>query len=101
MMVSNAEHSKSAETYFELIDYNERKKLSQLKIYIPTGRTHQIRVHLGSIGFPVLGDRKYGGQEAERVFLHAYQLTFPDPDKKSEECMVEAKIPENFMLQME
>lgn len=40
-----------------------------------TGRTHQIRVHLASRGLPVLGDTLYGGQPAERIYLHSCELT--------------------------
>jgi tRNA pseudouridine32 synthase / 23S rRNA pseudouridine746 synthase len=41
---------------------------------ILTGRTHQIRVHLASIGHAVLGDRRYGGKSAPRLMLHAWKL---------------------------
>jgi 23S rRNA-/tRNA-specific pseudouridylate synthase len=41
---------------------------------ILTGRTHQIRIHLASIGHPILGDRRYGGQPAARLMLHAWKL---------------------------
>jgi 23S rRNA pseudouridine1911/1915/1917 synthase len=51
-----------------------------------TGRTHQIRVHLASIGHPILGDRRYGGggDDArelglERPFLHAWRIAFDHP----------------------
>jgi 23S rRNA pseudouridine1911/1915/1917 synthase len=51
-----------------------------------TGRTHQIRVHLRSVGHPILGDRAYGGggDEARRLglsrpFLHAWRLSFAHP----------------------
>jgi 23S rRNA pseudouridine1911/1915/1917 synthase len=51
-----------------------------------TGRTHQIRVHLSSVGHPVLGDRRYGGggEDAralglERPFLHAWRIAFDHP----------------------
>ncbi|ETH07900.1 RluA family pseudouridine synthase [Bordetella pertussis] len=53
-----------------------------------TGRTHQIRVHLASSGFPIVGDDKYGTDEIRaafarrgfgRMFLHAHQLTLPHP----------------------
>ncbi|MBP5603330.1 MAG: RluA family pseudouridine synthase [Treponema sp.] len=40
-----------------------------------TGRTHQIRVHLSSKGFPILGDTLYGGQPASRIYLHSCELT--------------------------
>jgi 23S rRNA pseudouridine955/2504/2580 synthase len=65
-----------------------------LEAELKTGRTHQIRVHLASSGFPILGDEKYGDfalnkqlQKAndtrgalKRMFLHAYQITFTHPD---------------------
>lgn len=41
-----------------------------------TGKTHQIRVALKSLGSPILGDIRYGGSESERVFLHAFRLKF-------------------------
>ena len=41
-----------------------------------TGRTHQIRVHLASLGLPILGDATYGGQPAERMMLHCSAMTF-------------------------
>ncbi|WP_156513515.1 RluA family pseudouridine synthase [Bordetella ansorpii] len=53
-----------------------------------TGRTHQIRVHLASSGFPIVGDDKYGTDEVRaefarrgfgRMFLHAHSLTLPHP----------------------
>ncbi|MDB5797902.1 MAG: Ribosomal large subunit pseudouridine synthase [Paucimonas sp.] len=64
-----------------------------LEAELKTGRTHQIRVHLASSGFPILGDDKYGdfalnkslqkagGPQAalKRMFLHAHQLTFVHP----------------------
>lgn len=44
---------------------------------IETGRTHQIRIHLASIGHPVGGDRRYGGAPAARLMLHAWKLEHP------------------------
>lgn len=41
-----------------------------------TGKTHQLRVALKSIGAPILGDRRYGGTEHDRGYLHAFQLVF-------------------------
>ncbi|WP_133408401.1 TIGR01621 family pseudouridine synthase [Parashewanella tropica] len=43
-----------------------------------TGRTHQLRVALASIGSPILGDPLYGKHSADRCYLHAYQLEFED-----------------------
>lgn len=50
-------------------------KHSLVKVEIKTGRTHQIRVHLQSIGHPIVGDTKYGGNNAKRVMLHSQKLT--------------------------
>src|SRR5256885_8473123 len=53
-----------------------------LEVEIGTGRTHQIRVHLASIGHPVVGDRLYGASaEAAlgRYFLHAASIRFEQP----------------------
>ncbi|MBV9497163.1 MAG: RluA family pseudouridine synthase [Acidobacteria bacterium] len=50
---------------------------SRAEVEILTGRTHQIRIHLSSIGYPVLGDRRYGGAPAPRLMLHAWKLEHP------------------------
>ena len=48
-----------------------------IEVEIKTGRTHQIRIHLASIGHPVAGDRRYGGSKAARLMLHAWKLEHP------------------------
>jgi len=62
---------------------------SLLEVTIKTGRTHQIRVHLASLGYPILGDEKYGDYDQnkalqkvglKRMFLHAWQLKFFHPN---------------------
>lgn len=66
-----------------------------LDVHIITGRTHQIRVHMQSIGHPVLGDVIYGHKHlprAERLLLHAYSLSFTHPVTK-ERMYFEAKCP--------
>jgi 23S rRNA pseudouridine1911/1915/1917 synthase len=63
-------------------------RFSYLEVRISTGRTHQIRVHLASIGHALLGDRLYGAPasspdipELERFFLHAHRLSFRSPTR--------------------
>jgi 23S rRNA-/tRNA-specific pseudouridylate synthase len=56
-------------------------------VEIKTGRTHQIRRHLSSIGHPVVGDRRYGGAPAPRLMLHAWKL------EHGETGTLEAPIP--------
>lgn len=63
-----------------------------------TGRTHQIRVHMASIGHPIVGDKLYGGKKEKRSklslgrqFLHAFSLVFIDRDGVGREF--EAKLP--------
>ncbi|MBU3070053.1 TIGR01621 family pseudouridine synthase [Aestuariicella sp. G3-2] len=42
-----------------------------------TGKTHQLRVAMRSLGAPILGDKRYGGEDSDRTYLHAWQLSFP------------------------
>ena len=53
-----------------------------------TGRTHQIRVHLASLGAPVRGDRLYGGEEAPEMELHAWKLALRHPGTGDEVLFV-------------
>jgi 23S rRNA pseudouridine955/2504/2580 synthase len=53
-------------------------KTTLLAIRLHTGRTHQIRVQLSGRGFPILGDRKYGGPACPQgMLLHAWKLVLP------------------------
>jgi 23S rRNA pseudouridine1911/1915/1917 synthase len=65
-----------------------------------TGRTHQIRVHMASLGHPLLGDGTYAGRRkppvaVPRLMLHAHRLVFPHPETGAE-VAVEAPIPADF-----
>ncbi len=92
------------------------KKAALLEVRLETGRTHQIRVHLNHIGFPVLGDPVYGRgrlpsrgkrlrkKEAEtligRQALHAYRLEFDHPVGGAP-CALEAEPPRDFLDALE
>jgi tRNA pseudouridine32 synthase/23S rRNA pseudouridine746 synthase len=52
---------------------------SRLELEPITGRTHQLRLHLASIGHPIIGDTLYDGRKAERLMLHATRLAFDHP----------------------
>lgn len=79
----DATGGREASTAFEVRERFERGTL--LEAEPRTGRTHQIRVHLSSIGHPILGDRRYGGGGdarglgLERPFLHAWRIAFDHP----------------------
>ena len=70
---------KEARTRYDVVRYIANYTL--LEIRTETGRTHQIRVHLAAIGYPVVGDTTYGGKSAflSRQFLHACRLGFNLP----------------------
>jgi 23S rRNA pseudouridine955/2504/2580 synthase len=79
--------------------------ISRVSVAIETGRTHQIRVHLSSSGFAILGDAKYGDftrnrelQQAgfKRMYLHAWQLSFRHPVTAAT-MRLAADLPEDFL----
>lgn len=76
------------------------KKFSLLAVRIYTGRTHQIRVHLASLGFPILGDRLYAPPRARemapRQMLHAWRLCLAHPLSGQRLCF-QAPPPEDFL----
>jgi 23S rRNA pseudouridine1911/1915/1917 synthase len=75
---------KPARTRYEVVrTYHEPVEVSELRCTLETGRTHQIRVHLASIGHHVVGDARYGGDRQSlplsRPFLHAEHLGLDHP----------------------
>jgi 23S rRNA pseudouridine1911/1915/1917 synthase len=125
------ENARSAVSHYEVVRRlaNRFGKFTLVRVRIETGRTHQIRVHMASIGHPVVGDTLYGGagqltdqvaaQAAQskaarrkadperlrlgRNFLHAARLEFPHP-KTERPLLLEAPLPEeleSFLARLE
>jgi 23S rRNA pseudouridine1911/1915/1917 synthase len=123
--------ARTAVTHYEVVRRlaNRFGKFTLIRVRIETGRTHQIRVHMASIGHPVVGDTLYGGAgqltdqvasqaatskaarrktEPERLklgrnFLHAARLEFPHP-KTGKLLQLEAPLPaelESFLARLE
>ncbi len=91
-------HGKSAHSVVRL--RARWRSLSQLEVELKTGRTHQIRVHLSHLGFPLCGDAKYGDfvlnkallqQGLKRMYLHAQRLEFRHPTN-GERLTIEAPL---------
>lgn len=78
--VVDERHGQTAITHVQV----EQAGPKESKIYcvLDTGRTHQIRVHLASIGHPIIGDPLYSRQSAPRLQLHAYQMYLIHPFSK-------------------
>lgn len=95
-MTARLEHGRAALTDWEVLERFGR--FTYLRLKIGTGRTHQIRVHLSTVGHPVVGDRLYGAPaqvegmpELERYFLHAHRISFASP-ATGERVTVEAPL---------
>jgi RluA family pseudouridine synthase len=86
----------SAHTEYETIAANERFTL--LRLIPRTGRTHQLRVHMAAVGFPLAGDWLYGAEDREliaRPALHSYELALTHPIS-GEHIHLTADLPEDM-----
>ena len=87
----------SAITHIKPIKYQKKKTL--VECTLDTGRTHQIRVHLSSIGHPLIGDELYGKKTKVRCCLHSHTITLFHPILK-EEIKITCELPEDIKLWM-
>ena len=94
-------NGKEAITSYQIITAQtvEKIPLALAKVNIATGRTHQIRVHMSSIGLPVAGDELYGRNTGfpgvTRQQLHAWKLALPHPET-GEMMEFTAPVPEDM-----
>jgi len=87
----------SAVTHFSVIDRVDG--MTFVKLRLETGRTHQIRVHLKAIGYPIVGDGLYSGRETDligRQALHAFKVSFVHPIS-GERLAITADVPEDIL----
>ena len=87
---------KEAVTHFNVLERFEDYTL--IECFLETGRTHQIRVHMQYIGFPLVGDPKYGRRktmDTDGQLLHAALIGFIHPSTK-EKIQFETPLPEMF-----
>lgn len=86
-------------THYKTLRCSEDGQWSLVELHLETGRTNQIRVHMQSLGHPVVGDRKYGfGNEyspIDRLCLHAKVLAFIHPATEKK-VRFEAPVPKEF-----
>ncbi|HEY0958577.1 MAG TPA: RluA family pseudouridine synthase [Novosphingobium sp.] len=104
MMVDESEHGQPARTRYRVVD-RAGNRAAWVELQPLTGRTHQLRVHMAAIGHPIVGDGKYGGQDAfltgsisRKMHLHARRLIIDHPDGAPLD--VTAPLPEHFAASM-
>lgn len=104
MAVSEPGKGRDARTSYRILERLRSSTLVQVVLH--TGRTHQIRVHFQHLGFPLAGDKVYGGKQnvrlraqtnytAPRQMLHSYSLTFKHP-RTGKAIAAQAPWPEDF-----
>ena len=104
-MTARLSHGRAAWSEYQVL--RRFPGFTLLEVRIGTGRTHQIRVHLSSIGHPVAGDRLYGAPARNglpaldgRFFLHAHRIRFPHPVSR-QPVEIESPLPEDLQRCLE
>lgn len=80
----------AAITHYQMVGLED--PFVRLHVSIETGRKHQIRAHLASIGYPIVGDALYSGFRAERLMLHFGEVSFHHPMKQTK-IIQQSRIP--------
>jgi RluA family pseudouridine synthase len=104
MKMRVADNGPESVTTYRIAGYQNDR--SRLEIFIHTGKTHQIRVHMSHLKAPIIGDDRYGDPRLDekifasaglpkRLYLHAHKLTFPHP-KTGKPMTVTAPVPKEF-----
>ncbi len=110
-MSTVARVNRHAVTHWQVLRRYEEDRLTLVDLLLETGRTHQIRVHLAEMNWPVVGDPLYGSssrakimndevlrqkiRRLDRQFLHAWQLGFDHPDGRA--MLFQAALPEDLL----
>jgi len=95
-MMDVIDGGREAITHFEVLERFDKYSLIECKL--ETGRTHQIRVHMKYIGYPILGDPMYGRRKDHHIFgqfLHAKSISFRHP-RTDEKMQFESDLPSEF-----
>ena len=109
MMQVDNENGQKALTHFREMD-RVGKRAALLALWPRTGRTHQLRVHCAAIGCPILGDGKYGGEEAlarrriadsRKLHLHARRLHAAASLRAGANSRRTAELPPHFRRTVE
>ena len=104
------ENGAAAKTRYRVVD-RAGQRAAWVELEPLTGRTHQLRVHMAAIGHPIVGDGKYGGQDAfltgavsRKMHLHARRLIITEPkagEGSGGKLDVTAELPLHFAMSME
>lgn len=100
-ITSEIDGKKSQSNYklFQSVSSERFGKLNLVKLEPQTGRRHQLRKHLSSIGNPILGDKEYGIENlilsGKGLYLHAYSLSFIHPFTNKQVCLKD-ELPQRF-----
>jgi len=78
-----SENGNTAISHVEPLEVHGKR--TKIKVTIETGRTHQIRAHLKHAGYPIIGDKMYGGRAHKRILLHAGHISLMGYDFKADE----------------